>query len=65
MVPNEDDFKGFTAAILDHPLKFGAVVGLCRHSTVNIAIHDINAVSLGKCTALSYLTVNAFLSLII
>ena len=53
------------AAVLDHVLKFRAVVALGGKGPVNVVAQDGDTVLLGKGGTLSNLALNAFLPLVV
>ena len=62
-LPDNHHIKSPLGAVLDHPLEVGAVVCFGRKGTVDILLHYGHTVLLTIFQALSYLTVNTFLSL--
>ena len=64
-LPDNDHIKQAFAAVLDHVLKFRAVVGLGGKGPVNVVAQDGDTVLLGKGGTLSNLALNAFLPLVV
>ena len=64
-LPHEHDVELLFFAVLDHALKFGAVVCPRRIRPVDIRSDDLHIVILGVLGALPDLPLNALLSLII
>ena len=61
--PNQDRIENLFGAVLNHSLKFGAVIGLGRVSPVDVSAHDCDAVALGIAFAVPQLAFNGGLAL--
>ena len=59
------DIELLSVTVLDHALKVGAVVRLCRIGTVDILPDDLHVIALCVFGALSDLPFNALLALIV
>jgi hypothetical protein len=62
-LPNNHCIKQFLITVLDHALKFGAVVGLCGKGAVYVGSKYGYTVLFGKFFAFADLPVDAFLAL--
>ena len=56
--PNQDRIENLFGAVLNHPLKFGSVVGLGGVGPVDVSAHDGDAVALGIVFAVPELAFN-------
>ena len=63
--PNDNHIKQFFAAVLDHALKFWAVVGLCGNCPVDVVTQNGNSILISKRGTFAELTSYGFLALII
>ena len=61
--PDQDRIENLFGAVLNHPLKFGSVVGLGRVSPVDVSAHDGDTVALGVVFAVPQLAFNGGLAL--
>src|SRR5699024_2803658 len=62
-LPNQDRIENLFGAVLNHPLKFGSVVGLGGVGPVDVSAHDGDAVALGVVFAVPQLAFNGGLAL--
>ena len=56
--PNDDNIEILLRTVLDHPLKFRAVIGLSRKCSVNVCTDNVNAVLFCKRHVFSNLSFN-------
>ena len=64
-LPDNDHIKKLFSALLNHSLKLRTVVSFGRHCSVYIAAHKVKSLTLRKSSALTKLSFNTLLSLIV